>query len=131
MMVPSPDPVRSAEHIPAPAAETPHTAGQGGTRRGALDSYGSAALRVGADAMVTCYAYPASGPILSITAGRVGVDISIASHGGLTAAAVTFARELARQSCRFADECERLHRLRCGSRCEHFDQANSQTDQSL
>ena len=72
-------------------------------------SSASASLHAGADAQVYCYAYPDGAPILTVSAGRTNVTISLCGRQDVPASAVAFARELARQAERFAAECERLH----------------------
>lgn len=53
-------------------------------------------------------AYPARTPILVLQAGSVTVDVSIRDRG-VNENALTFARQLAEQSAKFAAEVERLH----------------------
>jgi len=72
-------------------------------------SFGSAGLHVGTDWQVRCSTYPASTPILTIGAGRTAMSVSITPMKQIGEEAVAFARELARQTARFAAECERLH----------------------
>ena len=60
-------------------------------------SFGTASLHVGTDWTVRCCTYPETTPILSIDAGSTAVSVSIADRERITAEAVAFARELARQ----------------------------------
>jgi hypothetical protein len=73
------------------------------------ESFGSADLHAGEGAHVDCHTYDRTTPILSVRAGRMRVNISIADRTAMPAHAVTFARELAAQAAVFAAECERLH----------------------
>ena len=73
------------------------------------ESFGSVSVHAGEGAHVGCSLYEETTPILSVYAGRMIVDISIADRTVMPAHAVTFARELARRAARFAAECERLH----------------------
>ena len=72
-------------------------------------SFGTASLHIGTDWHVRCSTYPDTTPILGIDAGNAAVSVSIAARERITADAVAFARELARQAARFAADCERLH----------------------
>jgi hypothetical protein len=73
------------------------------------ESFGAADLHAGEGAHVDCHTYERTTPILSIRAGRMSVNISIADRTAMPAHAVAFARELASQVAVFAAECERLH----------------------
>ena len=73
------------------------------------ESFGSVNLHAGHGTHVDCYTYPQTTPILTVRAGRMSVNISIADRTVIPAHAVTFARELASQAAAFAAECERLH----------------------
>jgi hypothetical protein len=73
------------------------------------ESFGSANVHAGEGAHVDCHTYDRTTPILSVRAGRMVVNISIADRTAMPARAVTFARELAAQAAMFAAECERLH----------------------
>lgn len=99
-----------------------------GDERHTSRSYGSAALRAGADAEVTCHCYPSAGPILALTGGRMNVSVSIDAVGTeMPAWAVAFARDLAEEAARFAAECERLHAQATPPRGEHGQAAASIT----
>ena len=73
------------------------------------ESFGSANVHAGEGAHVDCYTYDRTTPILSVRAGRMSVNVSIADRTAMPAHAVAFARELAAQAAVFAAECERLH----------------------
>jgi len=73
------------------------------------ESFGSVSMQAGHGARVDCHTYDRAGPILSVSAGRLIVNISIAGRRAMPAHAVTFAQELAAQAAVFAAECERLH----------------------
>ena len=75
------------------------------------ESFGSANVHAGEGAHVSCYTDDRAAPILTVRAGRMTVNISIADSTAVPAHAVTFARELAAQAAAFAAECERLHAL--------------------
>jgi len=77
-------------------------------------SFGSVSLHVGTDWYVQCSTYQDTTPILTVDAGNCGVSVSIAGRTRITAEAVAFARELARQTARFAADCERLHAAHTG-----------------
>ena len=77
-------------------------------------SFGCVSMHVGTDWYVQCSTYPDTTPILSVDAGNCGVSVSIASRAHITAEAVAFARELAREAARFAANCERLHAVHAG-----------------
>jgi hypothetical protein len=67
---------------------------------------------VGDDGRVICHTYKWTTPILVISAGPASVCISIKDgRDDMPAPAVAFAGELAASAQRFADECERLHKL--------------------
>jgi hypothetical protein len=72
-------------------------------------SFGCSSLRVGTDWHVRCSTYPDEAPIFSVDAGPMSASISPADRHQVSAEAVAFARELARQAARFAADCERLH----------------------
>jgi hypothetical protein len=78
------------------------------------ESFGSVDAHAGQGARVDCYTYEATTPILSVRAGRLSVNISIADRTAMPAHAVAFARELAAQAAVFAAECERLHAAQHG-----------------
>jgi hypothetical protein len=71
-------------------------------------SFSHVSCHVGADWRVRCTAYPDTTPILSFDAGSSAVSVTAKGRdaGG---AAVEFARALAREAQRFAEEMERLH----------------------
>ena len=72
------------------------------------ESFGSVSVHAGEGAHVACSTYEQTTPILSVHAGRLIVDISIAGRTDMPVHAVTFARELASQAAAVAAECERL-----------------------
>jgi hypothetical protein len=76
---------------------------------GGRESFGAVNAHAGQGARVDCYTYEATTPILSVYAGRLTVNISIADRTAIPAHAVAFARELAAQTAVLAAECERLH----------------------
>lgn len=65
-------------------------------------------FHVGADWRVFCYTYDDTAPIFDIYAGSASVAISVRGRAA-DKAAVEFARALAREAQRFADEMERMH----------------------
>jgi hypothetical protein len=71
-------------------------------------------LIAGSDAHVRCSTYPDQGPILSVSAGPVSLDLSVLGRDEIPVWGVAFARELARQAQRFAAECERIHATQNG-----------------
>jgi hypothetical protein len=73
------------------------------------ESFGSVNLHAGEHVHADCYTYPQTTPILTVQAGRLTVNISIADRTAIASHAVTFARELASQAAAFAAQCERLH----------------------
>jgi hypothetical protein len=74
---------------------------------GNVDSYSNVGFQVGTDWRVTCHTYADTTPILSMDAGRSAVSITTRSKRTSTAA-VEFARALAHEAQRFADEMERM-----------------------
>ncbi len=71
-------------------------------------SFSHVSCHVGADWVVRCSTYPDTTPILSFDAGSSAV--SVTTMGKVAdKAAVEFARVLAREARRFADEMERMH----------------------
>jgi hypothetical protein len=72
-------------------------------------TFGSVSVQAGDDARVSCIVCPAAAPILSVCAPDMRVDIWAAAGERMTAEAVAFAAELAREAARFAAECQRLH----------------------
>jgi len=77
------------------------------------ESLGSVSVHAGSGASVICHTYDTTPPILTISAGRWHVSVTIPGHDQpLGGEAVEFARELAGQAQRFAAECERLHAVR-------------------
>ena len=81
---------------------------------GGRESFGWVNAHAGQGARVDCYTYAATTPILTVQAGRMSVNISIADRTAMPAHAVAFARELAAQAAAFAAECERLHAAQYG-----------------
>jgi hypothetical protein len=75
---------------------------------GGGESYTHIGYQVGGDWRVTCHAYDDTTPILSVDAGRSGVSITTRGKTA-TVAALEFARALAREARRFADEMERIY----------------------
>ena len=75
----------------------------------AQNSFASVSVHVGDDWDLRCDTYPQTTPILTIGGGSTQAHFCIAGRERITAEAVAFARELARQAARFAAECERLH----------------------
>ncbi|WP_131747699.1 hypothetical protein [Frankia sp. Cppng1_Ct_nod] len=65
------------------------------------------AFTAGGGASVICHRYPDRTPILSVFSGPVGVTIAVSS-GGVGAAALAFARDLADAVGVFLAECERF-----------------------
>jgi hypothetical protein len=71
-------------------------------------SFSHVSFHIGDDSRVRCGIYDNTTPILSVDAGPS--CISITTKGKVAdLAAVEFARALAREAQRFADEVERLH----------------------
>jgi hypothetical protein len=71
-------------------------------------SFSHTSYHVGTDWRVTCNTYADTTPILSVDAGPSAVSVTTkGNHAGK--AAVEFARVLAREAQRFADEMERMH----------------------
>jgi hypothetical protein len=71
-------------------------------------SFSHASFYVGTDWLVRCSTYDDTTPILSVDAGPSVVTIT--NKGKVAGpAAVEFARALAREAQRFADEVERMH----------------------
>jgi hypothetical protein len=71
-------------------------------------SFSHVSCHVGADWRVRCNSYPDTTPILSFDAGSSAV--SVTTKGNVAdKAAVEFARALAREARKFADEMERIH----------------------
>ena len=71
-------------------------------------SFSHFSYHVGGDWVVRCRTYPDTTPILSLDAGSSAV--SVTTKGKVAdKAAVEFARALAREAQRFADEMERMH----------------------
>ena len=71
-------------------------------------SYSHMGVQVGGDWRVYCHTYDDHTPILTVDAGNVAVSFSIAGRSA-DAAALSFARALARDAQAFAAEVERLH----------------------
>jgi hypothetical protein len=63
----------------------------------------------GGDALLECFTYDDTCPILSIRAGGSIVTISTTGHRVADEGSVAFARNLAEQAGVFAAEVERLH----------------------
>ena len=71
-------------------------------------SFSHVSYHVGGDWRVRCRTYPDTTPILSLDAGSSAV--SVTTKGKVAdKAAVEFARALADQARKFADEMERMH----------------------
>jgi hypothetical protein len=76
---------------------------------------GSVSVHAGAGSSVICHVYNDTPPILTYSAGRWCMSITVSGHDRpLTDKAVRFARELADQAQRFAAECERLYAVQHG-----------------
>ena len=76
-------------------------------------SFSHVSCHVGADWVVRCSTYDGTTPILSFDAGPSA--ISVTTKGNLAdKAAVEFARALAREARKFADEMERMHAAQLG-----------------
>ncbi|HEY1698654.1 MAG TPA: hypothetical protein VGG75_02905 [Trebonia sp.] len=71
-------------------------------------SFGNLGVHVGPGGRVTCHTYPHDTPILAVDADRIEITFSIAGREA-TDAAVKFARQLAEQAARFAEDVERVH----------------------
>jgi hypothetical protein len=72
------------------------------------ESYTHIGYQVGGDWRVRCNAYDNTTPILSVDAGRSAVSITTKGKTA-TVAALEFARALAREARKFADEMERMY----------------------
>ena len=71
-------------------------------------SFSHVSCHVGADWVVRCNTYAGTTPILSLDAGSSAV--SVTTKGKVAdEAAVEFARALAEEARKFADEMERMH----------------------
>jgi hypothetical protein len=70
-------------------------------------SFSRTSFHVGTDGRVWCHTYPDMAPIFDIDAGSSSVGISVGRV--LDKAAVEFARALANEARKFADEMERMH----------------------
>ena len=71
-------------------------------------SHSHSSFHVGTDWLVRCDTYGDRTPILTFDAGPAAVSITTKGTDA-TLAAVEFARALAREAQRFADEIERMH----------------------
>jgi hypothetical protein len=71
-------------------------------------SFSRLAFHVGADWRIYCHAYADTAPILDIDAGASSVCISLRGREA-DKSAVEFARALADEARKFADEVERMH----------------------
>jgi len=71
-------------------------------------SFSHVSCHVGADWVVRCSTYDGTTPILSFDAGSSAVSVTTKGKVADTAA-VEFARALADQARKFADEMERMH----------------------
>jgi hypothetical protein len=69
----------------------------------------SMSVHGGSDALLECFTYDDTCPILTIRAGGATVSISTTGHRVADESSVTFARNLAEQVTVFAAEIERLH----------------------
>ena len=76
-------------------------------------SHSHSSFHVGTDWLVRCNIYADRTPILTFDAGPAAVSISTKGTDA-TLAAVEFARALARETQRFADEIERMHATQPG-----------------
>ena len=72
------------------------------------DSFSNASYRVGDDWRMRCGIYADTTPILSVDAGPSTVSFTTKGKSA-GKAAVEFARALAREARKFADEMERMH----------------------
>ena len=70
-------------------------------------SFSHGSYHVGADWIVRCNTYADTTPILCLDAGPAAVSITTKGNDA-TKAAVEFARALAREAQKFADEIERM-----------------------
>jgi hypothetical protein len=77
-------------------------------------SHSHASYHVGTDWLVRCNTYDDRTPILSFDAGPAAVTITTKGTDA-SLAAVEFARALAREVQRFADEIERMHAAQSGN----------------
>ncbi len=75
---------------------------------GARGSFGTTSVHIGTNGHVRCSAYPDELPILTVDAGDCTITITLAGRSEPGPHAVKFARELAAEATRFADECERV-----------------------
>jgi hypothetical protein len=71
-------------------------------------------LYVGADWWIHLSTYEDRTPILDIDAGSASVALSVTDRK-VDAATLNFARELAKQAAKFAQEVERLHAAQAGN----------------
>ena len=71
-------------------------------------SHSHYSIHVGTDWLIRCNTYADTTPILSFDAGSSAVSITTKGTDA-TLAAVEFARALASEAQRFADEMERMH----------------------
>ena len=76
-------------------------------------SLSHSSYHVGTDWLVRCDTYDDRAPILSFDAGPAAVSITTKGRDA-SLAAVEFARALAREAQRFADEMERVHAAKSG-----------------
>jgi hypothetical protein len=75
---------------------------------GERESHSSTWLRVSGGTVACCHTYPDEAPILSLTTGRMSLDITLPDRQAVTRAEAGFARDLADCAARFAADCERL-----------------------
>jgi hypothetical protein len=75
---------------------------------GDRESHGAMRMYAGGGTVVSCCTYLDEAPILTLFTGQMSVDISVPGRKAVTAAEAGFARDLADNAARFADECERL-----------------------
>ena len=71
-------------------------------------SFSSGMFHIGDDWRLRCSTYADTTPILALDAGTAALCITVRGKKA-TDAAVEFARTLAREARRFADEMERMH----------------------
>ena len=71
-------------------------------------SFSHISYHIGDDWRVRCSTYDSTTPILSVDAGSSALSITTTGKDA-SKAAVDFARALAREARRFADEMERMH----------------------
>jgi hypothetical protein len=79
-----------------------------------LHTFGGAWLHAGADARAQCQVFEDGHlPFLNVEGAAAGLSVFLPGPR-VTADHLRFARELATEARRFADECERLHAAQAG-----------------